>query len=271
MIAWRRYSKLNRLMRRARKGEDPMQAILADVTDLGVQDVERFWNEFVPMARGFDRDDWTHIHLAKEQLEQRFGPEQMLKFERVLGRLCVFASVKLDPLVLYRFGKPLLPVKNYGRLWLLMHDVILDGRDAYKAMLDDPLSLAPRAEQLSLERGLYLMTIFRYEAMIFEAQKLRLIQNFVISYHTPTPRRARFEARLRKLGERVTLFIEAFEFLQDKLKGPAYDRGYPERYPEWIRTPEGVVQLKDESTLDWEPLPEPASRTNLLEQPNQLS
>ena len=270
MIVWRRWSKLSRLMQRARKGEEPMQAILADVTDLGVSDVEGFWNDFLPIVRRFDRNDWANLNLAKEELDRRFGPAQLRKFERVLGRLCVYASAKLDPLVLYRFRKPLLPVKNYGRLWLLMHDVILEGREAFENMLANPLSLVPRAEELSLERGLYLNAIFRYEAMVFEAQKLRLIQSFVISYHTPTPRRARFEQRLKRFAERVTLFVEAFDFMQDKLKGPAYDRGYPECYPEYIRTPEGVVQLKDESTVAWEPLPAASSRPDLVEQPNQL-
>jgi len=141
-------------------------------------------------------------------------------------------------------------VKNYGRLWLLIHDVIWEGREAYEAMLADPLALRARAETLSLEHGLFLLTLFRFDAMVFEAQKLRLLNSFTESY-----RPASFVEKERQVRERfaqLSMFPEVVDFLQDKFKGEPYDQGYPEHYPAYEVEPSGVVVLRSSSKYAWE-------------------
>lgn len=254
MVIWRRRSYLKKLIQRGAAGEDSTRAIVADARGLSTEDVGRFWNEFLPAVRAYDRNDWSLIRDATLSLRERFGSD-MRKFERILGRLCVMGSGKLDPLYLHRGKNPPIPAKNYARLWMAMQDVIWDGKEAFEAMLADPMSLKSRVD-LPLERGLYFTAIFRYEALVFEAQKLRLIHNFVLSHYTPpTPARARWEERGRAFAARVTAFAEVFEFIQDKLKGAPFDEGYPELYPEYEFHQEGVVRLKEQSVRTWEPLP----------------
>lgn len=258
MVVWRRRSYLKRLVKRGERGEEPMQALVADTPDLTPADVRRFWDEFLPAIRTFDRDDWERVAEAKRSLDAQFGTTEMHKFERILGRLYVLASGKTDPLYLHRGPNPPLPAKNYGRIWMAIQDVIWDGEEAFHALMKEPRSLASRLETLTLEQGLYFTAIFRYDALVFEAQKLRLIYNFVLSHHAPKPGfRARWEQKGQEIARRVTVFAEIFEFLQDKLQGPAFDQGHPELYPVYKRTPEGAIVVDEDSIHTWEPLPTP--------------
>ena len=187
---------------------------------------------------------------------RRRRPRGTSPFERVLCRLCVFGSGKLDPLFLRRGSKPPLRAQNYDRIWMLMHDAIWQGKEAFESLLRDPLAYNHRLVSITLEEGLYLLAVCRYEAFVFEAQKLRLIHNFVLSHYRPaTPARARWEARAKAFAQRVTAAGEIFDFLQDKLKGPPFDEGYPELYPRYELQPNGVIELIEEGVLTWEPLP----------------
>jgi hypothetical protein len=228
---------------------------VTDAPGLDANDVTCFWETFLPALREYDRNDWSKLRDMRHALIARFGLVQLRKLERVLGRLCVLASGKIDPLYLHRLRPPL-RAKNYAYLWMAVQDAIWDGREAFEAMLADPLSLNARLDTMTLERGLFFNGVFRYDALVFESQKLRLIHNFVLSHYTPpSPSRARWEERGRAFAKRVTVFGEVFEFLQDKLKGPPFDEGYPECYPRYVFQPEGVVALEDDSVLHWEPLP----------------
>jgi hypothetical protein len=255
MVVWRRRSHLRRLMDAGARGQDPTQAILADARGLSERDVERFWTEFIPALRRYDRKDWSALRDATRDVRARFDRSELHRFERVLGRLCVFGSGKLDPLFLRRGRKPLLRAKNYDRLWMLMHDAIWRGSDAFQALLANPTAWNPRLEELTLEEGLYLLAVCRFEAFVFESQKFRLIHNFVLSHYTPpTHRRARWEELGKSFAERVSAVGEIFHFLQDKLKGPPFDEGYPELYPRYeFEASTGIVKLIDES-VTWEPL-----------------
>lgn len=267
MPGWRRRSHLGKLMQQARAGAPLMPALLSGSKDLDAWDLQRFWDEFLPVLRGYDRKDWSKVREAKLAVEQRFDAATLRKFQRILGRLCVFASGKIDPLYLGRGSKPLLPAKNYARLWMAIQDVIWDGREAFDALLAQPLSLRTRLEASTLEHGMFFTAIFRYDALVFEAQKLRLIRNFVLSHYVRKPGpRSRWEERGAALAEKVTMFPELVEFLKDKFEGAPFDEGYPERYPRYRTDSEGVVQLVEDS-VEWEPLParyptlNPASRS----------
>jgi hypothetical protein len=255
MIIWRRRSHLGRLMDAGARGEDPTRAILAGARGLTERDVARFWSEFIPTVRRYDRKDWSQLRAATTDVRARFDRAELHRFERVLCRLSVFGSGKLDPLFLRRGKRPLLRAKNYDRLWMLMHDAIWQGKAAFESLLADPIAHNPRLELLTLEEGFYLLAVCRFEAFVFEAQKLRLIHNFVLSYYTPRTRaRARWEELGKAFSERVTAAAELFDFLKDKLKGPPFDEGYAECYPRYeFDAGTGVVRLIDES-VTWERL-----------------
>jgi hypothetical protein len=130
--------------------------------------------------------------------------------------------------------------------------VIGEGRDAYLAAMSDPSSLAARLDDVTVETGLYYLSIFRFEPMIFEGQKLRLI-TAIMPPHDPEEKAKvsfsydqmnDFERFVARLAEGFAGFFSVMPVLRDSFKGPRFDRGFPELYPTFKELDTGEVVLE---------------------------
>ena len=107
---------------------------------------------------------------------------------------------------------------------------------------------------LTNQTGLYALSIFRFEEMIFEAQKLRLIEAF--TYPHDAASKAIMDARLRdetlassppferfvfRIAQQVAGFFSLVPAIREAFKGPRFDQGYPEQYPTFEELDSGEV------------------------------
>jgi hypothetical protein len=144
-------------------GEEPNRAILTD-SDLMVQDVRAFWDEFVP-AVNKDRGDFSLYNERAQELEARFGRLGIARFERVLERFSWLLRLRSER---HQFADalPKLPIVTNFRYHMYLHELVMDGEVAYHAYLDDIHKVVQRLEQSSDERQLWTLGMLRYQMMI---------------------------------------------------------------------------------------------------------
>jgi hypothetical protein len=234
-IAWVKRSRLNSVLERALGPERARELVLVDAEGLGAQDVEAFWRDFVPALAKFPRDDWTGIAAFRDELIEKYTRDGLRRFQRIHGRLSFMLLERMAPFFNGHLFRPKLPAKTHFHLGMLSSEVILDGEQAYDAAWADPMMLAERAARVSPASGLFMTALFRLDVVIFEAQKLRLI--FAIAEpagRRMSPAAQRFEQRLLGIAEHLFGAVDVQAFLRQELKGPAYERGIPERYPHFV-------------------------------------
>jgi hypothetical protein len=240
--AWVERSRLQPLLRRAARGEAVDALLLEDARGLTVEDVQAFWDDFLPRIAAYDRDDWSSFDQIMTELRAVYSAKQLRQLARVHGRLSYLLLARLEPHFEGSWFSPQIPVKNQFALGMLTSDVITRGRAEYERAYAEPLAVVPFARELSVARGLFLMGVFRYEAMVLEAQKLRLLHAIMEpSGRRTTPGEQKLERTLEAIGERAFAIGELTPFLREQFKGPAYERGYPERYPRFEVLPSAAV------------------------------
>jgi hypothetical protein len=255
-IAWRRRCPLIRgLMRRARADNvDPCELVLAGAGELTSRDVDRFWNEFVPLLGGNVRESFDTLPDVVAAVQARFDRKQQRALYRLLGRFSLLVVARLEPLYLHRGNKPLVPCKTYFQLWMLVQHVIGCGRDAYLEAFSSPESITQHLAAMTNQTGLYAQAVFRFDDMTFEAQKLRLLEAYSFP-HDIEAKRA-LDAKLRdetlasstpferfvfSVAKQILGFFQATPDVRESFKGPRFDRGYPERYPIFDELDSGEV------------------------------
>lgn len=250
-LIWRRRSVLNRLTQRALAGEDPSAAIIADTNEISASDVERFWNELIPWLASQDRSTWNDLPKVVREANTRFGADTLYTFERILGRLTFMLMAKLDPLYFDDGIGPLLGsragtinTKSYFHLWLLGHEVVLGGRERVSAVLKDPLLVNEEAATFTMARHMYFMALFRFENFVFEAQKGRLAKA-ILDVGRPqfSLKDAELSAKLDGISERSWGAVDIVKLMQQQFEGPEHEAGFPERYPTFTMSPDGVWVL----------------------------
>ncbi|MFI5307886.1 MAG: lipase maturation factor family protein [Polyangiales bacterium] len=254
-IFWRRRSKLNALMQRSRAGkEDPMQLAIVDPgTDaLTSADVERFWQELVPLVDAEKRKRFDTLADVVAQVRSRFDREQQRALHRLLGRFSALLVARFEPLYIGRGLKPILPAQTYFHLWTLAQHIIANGRDAYLQAMADPLSAAAELPAVTAQSGLYLLSIFRFDSMVFEGQKLRLITAFTAPHDEEEKRKIAHSSQsmtgvarvVANLAGAVSGFFSVMPDVRDSFMGPRFDLGYPELYPSFEELPSGEVAVR---------------------------
>jgi hypothetical protein len=242
-LIWRRRSKLKRLMDRALRGEEARSALIADTQDITAADVEAFWNEMLPLVQSGDPRTRTFDRVPEtvRALRAKYDVHQLYVFERIVGRLTTMLVAKLEP-YFFRDKKPILEVKTYYHLSLLANQVILEGEAAFERLYRNPEQSPGYVDKVSMAEGVYLMTMFQYEAMIFQAQKRRLTQRFLF------PERpggmTKYDRDANILLEQLSGAMELMTFLEDKFIGPEFDHGFPEKYPTFTHQPDGEVAVR---------------------------
>jgi hypothetical protein len=256
-IAWRRRSRLGPWMERARAAAAaPDALVLEDAGGLDVRHVRRFWRDLWPLFAGPTRESFEHLPDAVRTLQERFDRHERRALERLLGRYALCLVARFEPLYLHRGQRPLLPVPTYFHLWLLAHHIIGAGPVAYGRVFADPLSAADYIPELTAQTGLFALGLFRFDALRFEAQKLRLIEAFTHP-HDPMAKQALAD-RLRRRdfegmppGERFALrvalrvsgYFHVLPALRESFQGPRFEPEHPERYPRFIEDEAGEIRL----------------------------
>jgi len=246
-MAWVKRSRFERLLQRAARGESADALILEDARGLTAEDVRRFWDDFLPRIAAFGRDDWSNFAELMQALREQYSAKELRNFARVHGRLSYLLLARFEPYFEGCWFQPKIPVKNYFALGMLTSDVIARGKAIYDKAYAEPLSVVAIAEELTVARGLFLIGVFRYDAMVLEAQKLRLLQAIMEpSGRRSTPAEQKFEKTLEGIGERVFAIAPLTPFLREQFKGPAYEQGYPEQYPKFCLLPSAAVVRVEE-------------------------
>src|SRR5262249_47800618 len=142
--------------------------------------------------------------------------------------------------------------KTYFHLWLAAQHIMAKGREAYLAALADPPSIAQALTEMTPQSGTYLLSIFRYESMIFEAQKLRLLTAIGPPHDEEEKKRFAFSAEGMNKFERAVVsisqifsgFFWAMPYVRAGFKGPRFDQGYPELIPSFRQLDSGEIVVR---------------------------
>ncbi len=251
---WKRRSSLRPLIRSARNGENALAAVIADTDEITHDDVDRFWNEFVP-AVGAGRDaDWSKLPDVVEQARARYTRADMRIFERILGRFSVMLCTRLEPLVLGRMRKPVLPISSYFRLGMLTHQIIGEGREAFENAYADPASTVSDAKALSMPSGGYFMALFRFESFVFQARKQRLLDAVLNMTREGKPNEIPpIIVKLQGWARSLFGCIEMSEFLQTQFTESRYQEpDAPEERPVFTMLRDSTTRV----TFERDPTPE---------------
>jgi hypothetical protein len=255
-VMWRRRSRFHELMERSRaRRDDPMQLAIWDGR-LTAADVEMFWNDYLPIVTAADRTTFDTLPAVVDAVSARFDRKQRRVLARLQGRFTLILMARLEPLWFYGGMKPKLPAPSYLHLWMMAQQILAQGKDAYLRALDDESIWHAELGRLTAQTGLYLLSVFRFGEMCFEAQKLRLL-NCVTFPHDPTEKR-RVEQKQRRRddptatkGERLVVKVastlSAFFWvmfdIRDGFDGPAFNQGFPELYPTFEELESGDIRL----------------------------
>lgn len=146
------------------------QAVLQG-SDLTEAERETLWNELVPMLAA-ERGNFDQIHERRAAIEGRFGPEALLRLERVLERYAWLLRKRTEH---YRFGRrdPSLPPMSNFRYHMLLQEIVLDGREVFEAVLREPERVVERWERTTDATQIWALTLLRYDQVMAHVATFR--------------------------------------------------------------------------------------------------
>jgi len=162
------------MLEAARSDMDLDQAVLVGTGDLAPADVEAFWNRFVPFVHA-QRGDWARIQARVVQLRETFHADELRTFERLLERYALIIRGRVAP---HAYGKaePAIALESSFRLHLLTEELVMDGREAYRAMWADTSAIAERHARRTKESELYTLALLRWETIDFHIRTFRWVE-----------------------------------------------------------------------------------------------
>lgn len=151
-------------------GADPDEAVIVDGA-FTAEDVRLFWSEVVPelaVARG----DWSQLNSRASALVARYGMVELSRHERLLERFAWLLRLRTER---YHFAdaEPKIPLKTNFRYHMFLHEVVLDGRSAYRKLLEAPSGAAARVAESSDGAQLWALALFRYDLMMMHVRVFR--------------------------------------------------------------------------------------------------
>lgn len=245
-LVWRRRSRLDSVMRRARAGDSTAELCEGDGVSSG--DLDAFFDELLPLLSPRGHTPFDHgLADALQRVTAHFDRGQLLRHERLLGRLSVILSANLEP---HFFGhrEPSIELPTYLHLRMLVHDILCLGRQSYERARVDPAFAMECAQGLTVADGLRLQGIFSYDRFVAEGQKIRLLDAVLVraSERHPDSDKARYEAGVDSMAKRIWGVAHMTPLLRDWFRGERFERGQPERYPLFELQPDGsITQLDD--------------------------
>ncbi len=250
-LFWRRRCpSMRKFMDAARASTDPDGTIIAHAEGITRADIDEFWNVVWPMVRGDGTGDWNQLTPVVKRLTSRYSPKQLHLLERVLGRLSLFLVAKLEQLYFADNGQPKLELKTYFHVSMMAHYILLKGRPAYEAAVADPASTIPLAAELTMANGCYLLGVFQYDAVVFQAQKRRLTQRFIVPLRESSNFGPTFEEEKARVAlEKLSGAVEFGRFLESCFCSEPNQQGFPEKYPTFWLSSSGEVTIVDPATV----------------------
>ncbi len=249
-VVWLKRSAMARLMDRAVKGESPHDLVLVDADGLSADDVARFWNEFLPGVAPHRDESWSGLRAIVTGLRERYGREQLYRFERIAGRYGVLLFAKMEPLFLDHglapaFGRvhATLDVRTHHHLGLLARHILTEGRAAYDAVAAAPARANEHLPRMTMQSGAYLLALFRYEVYVNQSQKLRLMEIFLepVGRRPPTEAQKRNSAKLEPILRRTLGPLDMVDFLKTQFTRPEDSLDVPENWPRFALAPDGSL------------------------------
>jgi hypothetical protein len=226
-VDWKRAAQPLRTISAAYQGGMAPDEAVVQGSDLTVADVQRFWSEVVPLlaeARG----DWSQVHDYGAKLAARYSVYEIHGFERLLERFAWLLLLRTEQ---HHWGdtQPALPPLSCYRFHKLLHDIVVDGRDAYLALLEQPSSIVARNERSTLETQLWAFALLRYDHLMAFALIFRASDLGVQAYKAGVPGLFEYYEVLRNLS----LPNEEFVIRQTKLPGGEFtvEDLYPPAWP----------------------------------------
>jgi hypothetical protein len=256
-IMWRSRSRFAELMDRSRAGkDDPMQLAIWDGR-LSAADVELFWNELVPLVAAAERSTFDSLPETVARVREGFDRKQRRVLARMFGRFSLILVARFEPAYFYHGGKPTLAAQSYLHLWMLAQHIMAQGKAAYLEALERPAVWNEQLARMTNQSGLYMHSVFRFEEMCFEAQKLRLI-DAVAHPHDPAAKEVvvknlsatnledvpKPQRNIIKFARTLSGFFCVMTDIRLAFRGPAYHRGFPELYPTFEELDSGDIRLK---------------------------
>ena len=146
------------------------QAVLQG-SDLTEAEREQLWGELVPMLAA-ERGNWEKIHERRAVVEQHFGPEALLRLERLLERYAWLLRKRTEG---HRFGRvdPSLPPLSNFRFHMLLQEIVLDGREAFEAVLREPARVVERWDRTTDATQVWGLTLLRYDQVMAHVATFR--------------------------------------------------------------------------------------------------
>jgi hypothetical protein len=166
----RRSPALRRIAAAHAAGLSADEAVIAG-SDLDAADVERFWSELVPLLAA-DRGDFARLHESADALRTRFGVEGLYRLERVLERFAWLLRLRTERYLADASAPGDMLVSNF-RYHMMLHEMIIDGRDAYAALLAQPERSLERAARTSDTTQLWVLALMRYPQFIIHISSFR--------------------------------------------------------------------------------------------------
>jgi hypothetical protein len=250
-VVWRRRSRLGRLAERALAGEDVHALVLEDGEGITQDDLGRFWNEFVPALARLDRHSLRGLGPFVAELRAHYDGATLHRFDRIAGRYGAFLTAKLEPLANDKGLRPAmglavasLDVKSYAHLGLLTRHILLEGRDAFDAVVRDPARAAGHLRAMSLASGLFMTVVLHHEHYVTQARRYRLL-DALFAYEgrpPPTPAAARAERWIKRFSAYTWGAVEMIDFLKTQFEGPEDAGDVPQACPRFRLEPSGEIR-----------------------------
>ncbi|MDD9941255.1 MAG: lipase maturation factor family protein [Myxococcales bacterium] len=250
-ITWQRRSVLGPLLKRAAAGEDPHALLLRSAPGLDQAQLAAFWSEFVPFVQQRDPHSWEGIETHVNAMRGRWSRDTLHAFERIAGRLSALLRARLEPHFLaaglgpiFGKGRAAIDVPSLYHLTMLTQHVIASGRARYDAVFTQPLSANAEAAAMTMASGHYLQALFRYDILVMDAAKLRLIVNYMEpSGRAPLDERGvALQARLQEALIQGFGSVAASVFLREQFLGPEHIRDIAPHWPRFHLHPTGEVK-----------------------------
>ena len=187
-VVWRRrapaIAEFERAARAATSLEE-LEAAAAAALGLAPGVVDRFWRELIravqPTAAA---RDWSTLPGVVEAARRCFGTPALRDFERLTAVLAIGLAARLDGRTLGDSVR-CLSLPSYFHVGMLMHALILRGREAFARALADEEFVKCAARRLTPAEGLWLWGVFRFETLRGHACALSLTMRFIRYKWTP--------------------------------------------------------------------------------------
>ena len=180
----RRAPALRAIVAAYQRGMHPDQAVLQS-SDLTAEEIETFWQAFVPELQ-VERGDFTKHKERAAALEAKFGVDGLVRNERILERFAWLMRVRTER---YQHAdqKPTIPLESTFRFHMFLQELVSDGREAYLTLLAQPKAAAARAERSSDALQLWTLTLLRHDHVMYHVCVFRWVPMIAAAYDFKVP------------------------------------------------------------------------------------